>query len=49
MLDTGADQELKLRVNGRVKFFGKPGTFRRRRALMITREASLDEQEDEDE
>ncbi|HIE04045.1 MAG TPA: flagellar motor switch protein FliM [Candidatus Latescibacteria bacterium] len=49
VLETRVDDELKVKVNGRLKFFGKPGTHRRRRAVMIVREASLEEQEGEDE
>ena len=48
VLETRVDDELKVKVNGRLKFFGKPGTHRRRRAVMIVREASLEEQEGED-
>jgi len=48
VLETKVDDELKVKVNGRLKFFGKPGTHRKRRAVMIVREASLEEQEEED-
>ena len=48
VLETRVDDELKVKVNGRLKFFGKPGTHRKRRAVMIVREASLEEQEGED-
>ncbi len=48
VLGTRVDDELKVRVNGRLKFFGKPGVYRKRKAILISREASIEEQEEED-
>ncbi|HID11046.1 MAG TPA: flagellar motor switch protein FliM [Candidatus Latescibacteria bacterium] len=48
ILDKRVEEELKVKVNERLKFFGRPGVYRNRKAVLIAREASIEEQEEDD-
>jgi flagellar motor switch protein FliM len=43
MTDTRTDEESFLMVNGHMKYKGKPGKFRGKRAFMVTRSTEIDE------